>query len=189
MNNLIQLHFSNRNEWHQWLLKNHSASKGIWLVYYKKSTNIKSISYEESIEEALCFGWIDSIIKSIDKERYARKFTPRTNTKLWSDLNIKRVQKLIKEGRMQEAGLSKIGFKVNNKYTGIKEKESFEVPDFITDFFKENPPALENFNSMAPTYKKQYVLWITNAKQNTTIRKRLFESVCLLKVNKRLGLK
>jgi uncharacterized protein YdeI (YjbR/CyaY-like superfamily) len=189
MSELIQLYFSNRKDLREWLQKNHSSSKGIWMIYYKKGTSVKSISYEESVEEALCFGWIDSIIKRIDEERYARKFTPRTNIKLWSDLNIKRVRKLIKEGRMEEAGLKKITFTSEKKDSYKKNNKSFEASDFITCFFKKHPPAFENFRKLAPTYQKHYVLWITNAKQKATVQKRLLESVWLLKKNKKLGLR
>jgi uncharacterized protein YdeI (YjbR/CyaY-like superfamily) len=194
MSSLIQLHFLNRTFWRQWLQKNHSTSKGIWMVYYKKGTSVKSISYDDSVEEALCFGWIDSIIKKIDEEKYVRKFTPRTNTTKWSDLNIKRIQKLIKEGRMNEAGLKKVDYRIienieNRNKENPENKKPFVLPRFITDFFKDHPPALENFKQLAPTYQKHYVLWITNAKQDATIHKRLLESVSLLKENKKLGLK
>jgi uncharacterized protein YdeI (YjbR/CyaY-like superfamily) len=191
------LHFTKRKDWHQWLLKNHSKFNEIWLIYFKNKASVKSITYEDSVDEALCFGWIDSIIKKIDDTKYARKFTLRTNPKKWSDLNIKRVRKLMAEGLMNKAGLDKIDKELLRKInktgfsdlSGQKKLEDLEVPKFIINFFEENEPALKNFNKLAATYKRHYVLWITNAKKDDTIRKRLIESVILLKENKKLGLK
>ena len=191
------LHFTKRKDWHQWLLKNHSKFNEIWLIYFKNMAPVKNISYEDSVDEALCFGWIDSIIKKIDDTKYARKFTPRTNHKKWSDLNIKRVRKLIDDGLMNKAGLEKIDKEVlrkinktdNSNISDQKKQVKLEAPKFIINFFEENEPALKNFNKLAATYKRHYVLWITNAKKDDTIRKRLIESVILLKENKKLGLK
>jgi uncharacterized protein YdeI (YjbR/CyaY-like superfamily) len=197
MTEQLFLHFTKRKDWRQWLLKNHSKFNEIWLIYFKNKSSVKSITYEDSVDEALCFGWIDSIIKKIDDTKYARKFTPRTNPKKWSDLNIKRVRKLMAEGLMNKAGLDKIDKEVLRKInktgfsdlSGQKKQAKLEVQKFIINFFEENEPALKNFNKLAATYKRHYVLWITSAKKDDTIRKRLIESVILLKENKKLGLK
>ena len=92
-----QVYFKDRKEWREWLSKNHNIEAGIWLVYYKKETGRTSIEYDDSVEEALCFGWIDSIIKKIDEEKYVRKFTPRKPNSRWSESNKRRVEKMIKE--------------------------------------------------------------------------------------------
>jgi uncharacterized protein YdeI (YjbR/CyaY-like superfamily) len=189
------LHFINGNDWRNWLCENHSAHKEVWLIFYKNKK--PTITYESSVEEALCFGWIDSIIKKIDEEKYARKYTPRTNTLKWSASNIKRIRKLIAEGKMEEAGYSKLD---KTLYDPIKkviliaeepEQKAKElvVPDFIIAFFGNYPIALQNFKALAPSHKKQYVLWINNAKTEPTIQKRLNEAVNLLNENKKLGLK
>lgn len=102
------IEFGNGQMMHDWFLKNHFSNPGIWIVFYKKSTGKGGITHQEALDEALCFGWIDSTIKSLDQERYAIKFTPRKNISLWSDLNKRKVLELIKKGRMQEAGLKKI---------------------------------------------------------------------------------
>jgi len=144
----------------------------------------------------LCFGWIDSLIKKIDDDKYARKITPRTNTRKWSELNKKKVLELIKKGKMTQAGLNKIDTYlktgkvdwVRNK-TQEKELKKFDIPDFIIGELGKNEPALINFNKLATTYKRHYILWITNASKEETIRKRLKESIGLLKENKKLGLK
>jgi uncharacterized protein YdeI (YjbR/CyaY-like superfamily) len=103
-----ELYVANRDDWRAWLKENHDARKEVWLIYYKKQTGKPSISYDDSVEEALCFGWVDSIIKKIDDEKFARKFTPRTGKSTWSEANKKRVEKMIREGKMTETGLAKI---------------------------------------------------------------------------------
>jgi uncharacterized protein YdeI (YjbR/CyaY-like superfamily) len=95
-----------RHEWHGWLEQNHHEYKEIWLIYYKKTSGKTGISYEESVEEALCFGWIDGAIKGIDQETYAGRFTPRRPKSPWSASNRERVGRLLREGRMTEAGLA-----------------------------------------------------------------------------------
>jgi uncharacterized protein YdeI (YjbR/CyaY-like superfamily) len=103
-----ELYFANRNDWRQWLRENHDTEKEVWLIYYKTNTGKVTISYEDSVEEALCFGWVDSTIKKIDDRRFARKFTPRTSKSTWSEANKKRVEKMIREGKMTEIGLTRI---------------------------------------------------------------------------------
>jgi len=196
MKELEYIHFKNGNEFREWLQKYYNSIPGLWMVYYKKHTEKECIKYDEALEEALCFGWIDSLIKRLDDERYARKFTPRTNTKKWSEINKKKVIELIKTGRMTQAGLIKTE---NYSKSGeadnlIIKPEKFELreivlPDFILKELAQNEPALTNFKNLPPTYKKHYVLWITNAKREETVQKRLYESICMLKENKKLGLK
>lgn len=164
------------------------------MVFYKKHTNTESIKYSEALEEALCFGWIDSIIKKIDDYSYARKITPRKDTKKWSELNKKIVARLIQKGKMTEAGLKKIGYSSENGVKDVKKpsrKDSgeIEIPDFIIRELAGNEPALINFNKLAPSHRKHYILWITNALKKETVQKRLKESIELLKQNKKLGLK
>lgn len=197
MKDLYKIHFKKREDLRKWLEKNHGNSPGIWMIFYKKHTKEENITYDESVEEALCFGWIDSIIKRLDENKYVRKFTPRTNTENWSDANKRRVLKMVKNGKMTEAGLKKISIykktgKVDwegHKTEGKRRKDEFDIPEFITSEFAKNEPALKNFYNLAPGYKKHYIFWITNAKREETLRKRLDESVRLLKQNKKLGLK
>ena len=197
MKELEQIYFNNRESFRNWLVKNHDKSPGIWMIFYKKHVNTECIEYREALEEALCFGWIDSIIKKVDEDQYLRKFTPRTNVSNWSDLNKKIVLSLIKKGRMTEAGLKKIDVylekgKVEWENKVTKEdprKKELQVPDFITNAFAENEPALTNFNNLARSHKRNYILWITDAKREETLLKRLNESIELLKENRSLGLK
>lgn len=196
MKELEYKHFGNRQEFRNWLQKYHDVSPGIWMLFYKKQSGTEGIEYSEALEEALCFGWIDSIIKKIDYDKYARKITPRTNIKKWSDFNKKIVAELIEKGEMTEAGLKKIDSylktgKVEWEVEKSKEKvrKEIEIPGFIIEELGKNEPALINFNNLAPTYKRHYVLWITYAKRQETVQKRLIEAIDLLKENKKLGLK
>jgi uncharacterized protein YdeI (YjbR/CyaY-like superfamily) len=196
MKELEFIHFKNTNSFHKWLQKNHKKCPGIWMVYYKKHTNTECISYDEALDEALCFGWIDSIIKKIDDDKYARKFTPRIDTKNWSDTNKKKINGLVKSGRMTEAGLNKIDIYLKtgklewgNKGSKEKTKKEIAIPDHILNAFARNEPALRNFNELSASCQRQYLLWIMNAKRAETIQKRIDESVVLLKKNKKLGLK
>ncbi len=197
MRELEHIYFNSRESFRNWLEKNHNKSFGIWMIFYRKRKDTECIKYNEALEEALCFGWIDSIIKKVDDDQYMRKFTPRTNISKWSDLNKKIVLSLIRQGKMTEAGLGKIDIykktgRVDWENKGlekVEEEKEFHVPEFILKAFAENEPALTNFNSLAQTYKRHYILWITNAKREETILNRLKESIELLKENRKLGLK
>lgn len=197
MNELEHIYFSNRKSFREWLDINHDRSPGIWMIFYKKHADNQCIKYREALEEALCYGWIDSIIKKVDDDRYVRKYTPRTNISKWSDLNKKIVLSLIEKGQMTEAGLQKIDDYVktgrvtwkNKELKKYKKKTEIHVPDFILKELAENEPALANFNNLARTYKRHYIMWITSAVREETIRKRLKESIELLKGNRKLGLK
>lgn len=102
------MHFGHRNEWRAWLEENHATAQELWLVIYKKHTGKVGVTYEEAVEEALCFGWIDGVMKRLDAEKYALRFSPRKKGSVWSESNKRRVTKLIKQGRMTEAGLVKV---------------------------------------------------------------------------------
>ena len=102
------LYVTNRDEWRDWLAKHGQSETEVWLIYYKKDSGRPRIPYDDAVEEALCFGWIDSIVKRMDDEKFAQKFTPRRDSSRWSALNTQRVRKLMREGRMTEAGLAKL---------------------------------------------------------------------------------
>jgi uncharacterized protein YdeI (YjbR/CyaY-like superfamily) len=186
-----QLYVADREQWRKWLSENHSKEVGIWLVFYKKETSKPTISYDAAVEEALCFGWIDSIIKKIDAERYARKFTPRSDTSKWSLLNKKRVNRMIKEGRMSEVGLAKIK---SAKKKGLWDKDnrpriSLDIPPEFAKALARNKKAKENFDKLAPSYRRHYIGWINLAKRQETKKRRIEESIALLEKGQRLGLK
>ena len=162
-----KLYVANRDDWRMWLEKNLDTKKRVWLIFYKKHADRPSIPYDDAVEEALCFGWIDSIIKRIDNETFARKFTPRKDKSKWSELNKKRVRKMIKEGKMTEAGLTKIreAKKSGEWFKTASPKSELVIPQYIKKALIKNQKALANFNKLANSYRKQYIGWITSAKR------------------------
>lgn len=186
-----QICVSSREDWRSWLHENHDKMDVIWLVYFKKHTGKPSISYAESVEEALCFGWIDSIKKRIDEERYAYKFTPRRVKSRWSPLNIRRVKRLIDEGKMTQAGLDIFNRRVDygDEFIAASSAKELPVPGEMEAALKKDREVWKNFTSLAPGYRKQYVGWLTTAKKPETRQRRLREAIRLLKENKKLGMK
>lgn len=187
-----KLYVKTGKEWRKWLQKNHDKVKEVWLIFYKKDTGKPSIDYNNSVEEALCFGWIDSLVKKIDEEKYVRKFTPRNNNSVWSELNKQRVKKVIKEGRMTEFGLEKI---TAAKKTGAWNKKikvpdiSEAIPKEFVAALKKNKAAKESFDNLSPSHQKRYNMWINQAKKKETKEKRIKETIQLLSKNSKLGLK
>ena len=187
-----QLYFKTSKEWREWLKANYDTEKGVWLVYYKKGFDKPTMKYDESVEEALCYGWIDSLIKRIDEKKFARKFHPRKEKSYWSELNKKRVAKLIKENRMTKIGLKKIeAAKKNGMWNKLNPKPDFEIsvtPEFQKALNK-NKKAKKNFKNLPPSHKKPYMIWISSARKMETQLKRINEAVQLLENGKKLGLK
>ena len=177
-----------RNEWRKWLEKNHKKEKEIWVIFYKKHTEKPRVSYNDAVEEALCFGWIDSTVKRIDDEKYCQKFTPRNHKSGWSELNIMRVKKLIKEGKMTDAGMMKFKPDNINTTTRLINTDEKDIPSFILDALKKKPKALENFLELAPSHKRNYLRWITEAKREDTRQRRLTKAKDMLVKSKVLGI-
>jgi uncharacterized protein YdeI (YjbR/CyaY-like superfamily) len=146
------------------------------LIFYKKHTGKNTIQYEEAVEEALCFGWIDGILKRIDDKKHVVRFCPRKKNSVWSESNIQRVNKLIKKRKMKEAGLKKFReMDENRRAPGLDKK--LEIPDFIIKEMKKNKKAWKNFNAMPPSHQRQYIWWITEAKKEETKRRRLIKAI------------
>ncbi len=188
---MIEVYVDSRDRWRKWLKKNHDRSNGIWLVFYKKHIGKPTLEYDDAVEEALCFGWIDSTIKKLDDEKFVRKFTPRNPDSRWSEPNKKRVNKLIKQGLMTEAGLVRVN---DGKKSGAWNKPdrptiSLEVPPELKAALAKNKKAKAFFDQLAPSYKKQYLGWVSMAKRPETRARRVAESISLLEKGKKLGLK
>lgn len=186
-----QFYAADHEQWRQWLSLHHGTQAGVWLVFYKKETGKPAIAYEAAVEEALCFGWIDGVVKKIDDARYARKFTPRRNNSGWSELNKKRAARMIRQGRMTETGLAKINAA---KESGLWDKDprpqiSFDVPPELAKALARNKKAKESFDKLAPSYRRHYIAWIAVAKKPETKRQRIEESIALLEKGEKLGLK
>ena len=165
----------NQTDWRKWLEKNHHREKEVWLVYFKPASGKSNIDYESSVEEALCFGWIDSIIQKIDENKYARKFNPRGMESKWSETNKRRVVKVVREGRMTEAGMAKVTFDINQ--VNIKKPKtkrlSVETPEKIEKALKSQLDVWEAFQKITPSLRRSYILWLMDAKKPETFERRL----------------
>lgn len=186
------LYVADRASWRAWLSEHHATEQEIWLVFYKAHTGRPMVLYGDVVEEALCFGWIDSIVHRLDDERYARKFTPRRSDSKWSDLNKRRVRKLIREGRMTKAGLATITFNLNDVDENPpprSPREKPELPVWMQQALEANPAAWGNFNLLPPSHQRNYIGWVCSAKKEETRQRRIQEAIELLEKNQRLGLK
>jgi uncharacterized protein YdeI (YjbR/CyaY-like superfamily) len=183
----MEEHFVDRASWRAWLEANRESTRELWMVCYKKHTGRENISYDDAVEEALCVGWIDSLIKRLDEDRYARKFTPRTNTGKWSELNLRRVAKLKAEGRMTPTGLARLDPDV--KPVASAAKRPLEVPPFFQEALEASPAARAFFAQLAPSYRRQFVGWVSEAKREATRQKRLSEAISLMAQGKKLSMK
>jgi uncharacterized protein YdeI (YjbR/CyaY-like superfamily) len=183
--------FANRKDWHTWLKENCATKEEVWLVYYKKHAGKPSISYDDSVEEALCFGWVDSIIRRIDDVKFARKFTPRKAASKWSEANKKRAEKMIREAKMTPAGLAKVEIAKESGrwFRTHATKKELVVPLYFEEALAGNKKAVDNFNRLAPSYKRNAVAWIESAKREETRERRVAEFIELLEQNKKLGMK
>lgn len=181
---------SNRKEWRDWLTKNHASADEIWVIYYKKHTNKPRIPYNDAVEEALCFGWIDGIVKKIDDEKYCQRFTPRNEKSEWSKLNKSRVAMLIKTGKMTEFGLNKVNIaKKNGMWKKITAADQeFNISKEFEDALENEIKAKEFFNNLPHSHQKRYIGWISSAKKEETKFNRITKSIELLKNNKKLGM-
>lgn len=185
------LYVVNRDDWRAWLKKSHATQNEVWLIYYKKHTGKPRIPYDDAVEEALCYGWIDSTVRRLDDERYAQKFTPRNEKSNWSELNRKRARKMIKAGRMTQAGLAKFKQAGKREHEVAKEKPSRKrlvIPPDLKKALSANKKALENFNNFAPSYQRLYIGWITAAKRPETREKRISQTVKWSAENKKPGM-
>ncbi|MGB5488044.1 MAG: YdeI/OmpD-associated family protein [Lysobacterales bacterium] len=182
---------SDRRAWRAWLTENHASEKEVWLAYYKKHTGKATVTYKDSVKEALCFGWIDGLKKSIDEQKYAHRFTPRKVNSKWSPLNIRLAKELIETGEMTEAGLVAFNQRVPYDQELQKVLSAKEIPLTAETErgLKSSKKAWDNFNQMAAGYRKQYVAWLQSAKRPETRKKRLIEAIGLLEANKKLGMK
>jgi uncharacterized protein YdeI (YjbR/CyaY-like superfamily) len=185
------LYVKDRDEWRSWLEENHATGKEVWLIFFKKNTGKPSIPYEDAVEEAICFGWIDSIVRKIDAERYSQKFTPRTGRAGWSATNKVRAERMIEQERMTEAGLNTIReAKRNGSWDEIPaSKKAWGMPVELKEALAASELASKNFKRMAPSYQKQCAGWIASAKRGETRIKRTREVIGLLERNQKLGMK
>lgn len=185
------IYVATRAEWRMWLEQNHNSKTEIWFIFYKTYTAVPRISYDDAVEEALCFGWIDSLVQTVDSEKYAQKFTPRKVKSKWSALNIRRVKRLIAEGKMTDAGLRVIPEPLLAGNNELEERpvEQYAMPTDLEMALKAQSPAWDNFTKFTEKYQQLCLRWLNTAKREETRAKRINELVSLTAQNQKIGLK
>ncbi len=173
-------------QWREWLQAHYDAESEVWLVFHKQHTGKTSISYQDALDEALCFGWVDSLIKRLDESRYARKFTPRRMDSRWSAINRRRYAELKADGRLKPAGIAR---PPTDRTYDPRPQLPTAVPQYIQAALKKHPTAWRTFERLPPSHRRQYVGWIHTAKQEATKERRLKKAIRLLAAGKELGLK
>lgn len=173
-----------RAAWRAWLQKNHTQQESIWLVLAKKDSGLPSLSVEDAVEEALCFGWIDSVPNKVDDKRYKILLSPRKPKSNWSNVNKQRVARLIKAGLMTEPGMKMITLaKKTGTWNALNAIDKLTIPTDLESLFASNPKAATYFEAFPPSVKKGILEWIQNAKTETTRAKRINETVALAAKN------
>lgn len=182
-------HPLSRQQWRAWLEENHDRLEGVWFVYYKKTTGKPRVGYDEAVEEALCFGWIDSLPRKLDKERSKLLFTPRKVRSVWSKLNKERVEKLIKNGSMTEVGWTKIeAAKKDGLWDALNASDNLEIGEDLQKAFSENRAAEENFNAFTNSAKRALLQWLYSAKREETRKARIEKIVAMAAKNRRASI-
>lgn len=180
-----ELHyFKNAAEWRKWLDKNHDSSKGVELIFYKVGSESESMRWEEAVQVALCYGWIDSTVKRLDEEKRKQLFTPRKEKSVWSKLNKSHIEKLTASKLMHESGLKKIEIaKKNGSWTSLDHVEELILPDDLQKAFNSNKKAFENYTNFKFTYRKSFLYWLNQAKREETRKARIAEIIKLCDAN------
>ena len=180
MSEIPELYFKNDKEWRKWLHKNHLSLKGIYLIFYKVEHKNESMRWEEAVKVALCYGWIDSTVKSLGDGKRRQYFTPRNPKSVWSALNKRYVLELIEIDLMHDSGLKIIEIgKQNGSWTALDDVEKGIIPEDLQYEFDKNPNAFENYQNFAPSYRKGYLYWLNQAKREATREKRITEIIQL----------
>src|SRR5215831_20515755 len=183
-NDLVTLDLRTRSRWREWLATHHAASPGVWFVRHKQHSGVESMPYEDFVCEALCFGWIDSLIKRLDDDRYAIKVTPRKPTSRWSEINRGRWKRLNAAGLLAAPGIA--AAPTSNSYAPRPRVPT--LPAYIGKAFRAKAKAWRNFQALSPTQRRDFVVWIHVAKRPETRERRIRESIELLAAGKKLGL-
>ncbi|MBD2770625.1 YdeI/OmpD-associated family protein [Iningainema tapete] len=184
-NKLETFQATTRQEWREWLSKNHRNAIGIWLIYYKVKSGKPSVKYSEAVKEALCFGWIDSKVKSLDEERYMQIFTPRKPLSVWSKLNKQYIEELIEQGLMTPAGMEKIAAaKQNGSWNKLDAIEELIIPADLKQVLEANETANKYFEAFSNSSKKNILFWIESAKRPETRLRRIEQTISSAAQNK-----
>lgn len=177
---------NSRQAWRDWLAENHDKATGIWLVYHKKNSGTPSVSYDEAVEEALCYGWIDSVPNKMDEARYKQLFSPRRPKSPWSRVNKIRIEQLLANGLMMPPGQQKIdAAKADGSWTLLDAVEDLVIPDDLRAALDAVPAASAFFSAFAPSYQKGILWWVVSAKRPETRQARIEKTVLMAAVNKK----
>ena len=176
-----------RKAWRRWLERHHDTHDEVWIVFFKRHTGIAGVSYDEAVEEALCFGWIDGLVRRIDDQRHMQRYTPRRRGSKWSALNLRRFARMVDDGQMTEAGKLR-GPSSSTRVARMSWRRPVVVPDEIARLIKRSPTAWANLLALAPSYRKQWVTWLEDAKRPETREKRTREAIARLERNEKPGM-
>jgi len=170
----MELHFTKREEWRNWLKSNHASVREAWLVFYKKPSGKTRIPYNDAVEEALCFGWIDGKLKKINDDYYIQRFTPRRRDSIWSEINVSRARKMISEGLMMKSGMDAFQVYLDNpSLLIVRNMEVPAIPDELLRKLKKNKKAYDNFMNFPVSTRRLYLQWLTAAKRDETFSRRI----------------
>lgn len=184
MNITPLLYFKNAAEWRIWLHNNHNSNTAVELVFYKVTSQVESMRWEEAVKVALCYGWIDSTVKKIDEDSRKQRFTPRKDKSVWSKVNKGYVEDLFANNLMHESGMLKIETaKQNGSWESLDEVENLVIPQDLKIAFDNNIIAFENYRSFSKSYQKNYLYWLSQAKRSITRRLRIDEIILLCENN------
>ena len=175
-NDIESFYPTNRQQWRAWLQENHEKKASVWLICYKMKSGMPSISWTEAVEEALCFGWIDSTRKTIDDDKYRQFFSRRKKVSTWSKINKDKVEQLIADGSMTVAGLKAIETaKQNGSWILLDEVEALTIPDDLETAFQTHPGSKVFYLSLSKSVKKRILYWLVSARRPETREKRIRE--------------
>jgi len=179
-----ELYFRNDIEWREWLEENHISSKGIFLIFYKVENKEESMRWEEAVKVALCFGWIDSTVKSLGNGKRKQAFGPRNDKSVWSALNKRYIKELLNDNLMHSSGLNKIKIAKNNgSWTALDAVEKGIIPNDLQQLFDANTTAFNNYQNFAQSYRKSYLYWLHQVKREATREKIIKEIISLCNQN------
>jgi uncharacterized protein YdeI (YjbR/CyaY-like superfamily) len=182
--NYPELYFPNHFEWREWLHNNHDSSNGVYLIFYKIDHEMESMRWEEAVRVALCYGWIDSTVKSLGNGKRRQYFTPRNPKSAWSALNKKYIKELSEANLIHKSGFSLIQIaKKNGSWFALDDVENEVIPTDLQKAFNSNKIAFQNYKNFAPSYRKGYLYWLFNAKRESTRQKRILEIIKLCEKN------
>ena len=184
MNELEEHYFKTDEHWREWLHLNHATSKGVYLIFYKVEHQKDSMRWEEAVKVALCYGWIDSTVKSLGNGKRRQYFTPRNAKSVWSALNKRYIKELTDNNLMHMSGLKTIEVaKQNGSWTALDDVENGIIPNDLQNEFDNNPSAFKNYQNFSYTYRKSYLYWLNQAKREETRQKRINEIIDLCSKN------